>query len=93
MDVHEEEFVRTSDVVKRNGKLYNKLEHTYEFDDIAMNVVWLFPFEDLPRCSVDTSFRKHQSAQLLSWYLHPRTCPLASTTGSLWTSYLHGVRV
>ena len=50
MDVHEEEFVRTSDVVKRDGKLYNKLEHTYEFENkIAMNVVWLFPFEDLPQ--------------------------------------------
>ena len=34
---------RTTDVVKRQGKLYNKVEHTYEFDKaIDMNVVWLF---------------------------------------------------
>jgi len=50
MDVCEEEVYRTSDVVKRDGKLYNKLEHTYEFKEpIDMNVVWLFPFEDLPQ--------------------------------------------
>jgi len=50
MDVCEEEVYRTSDVVKRDGKLYNKVEHTYEFKEpIDMNVVWLFPFEDLPQ--------------------------------------------
>ncbi len=50
MDVCEEELYRTTDVVKRQGKLYNKVEHTYEFDKaIDMNVVWLFPFDDLPQ--------------------------------------------
>jgi|TARA_Y100000289_G_scaffold26365_1_gene25829 hypothetical protein len=50
MDVCEEEVYRTSDVVKRDGKLYNKVEHTFEFKEpIDMNVVWLFPFEDLPQ--------------------------------------------
>ena len=50
MDVCEEEVYRTSDVVKRDGKLHNKVEHTYEFKEpIDMNVVWLFPFEDLPQ--------------------------------------------
>ena len=50
MDVCEEEVYRTTDVVKRQGKLYNKVEHTYEFDKaIDMNVVWLFPFDDLPQ--------------------------------------------
>ena len=50
MDVCEEEVYRTTDVVKRDGKLYNKIEHTFEFEDpLDMNVVWLFPFEDLPQ--------------------------------------------
>ena len=50
MDVCEEEVYRTSDVVKRDGKLYNKVEHTFVFKEpIDMNVVWLFPFEDLPQ--------------------------------------------
>ena len=50
MDVCEEEVYRNTDVVKRDGKLYNKVEHTFEFEDkLDMNVVWLFPFEDLPQ--------------------------------------------
>ena len=50
MDVCEEEVYRTTDVVKRDGKLYNKVEHTFVFDKpLEMNVVWLFPFEDLPQ--------------------------------------------
>ena len=37
------------DVVVRNGRLYDKVHHTDEFDkDVYLNVVWLFPFEDLP---------------------------------------------
>ena len=35
--------------VIRGGKLYNKTDHTYTFDDaIALDVVWLFNFDDLP---------------------------------------------
>ena len=50
MDVCKEEVFRSTDVVKRDGKLYNKVNHTYEFDKpLDMNVVWLFPFEDLPQ--------------------------------------------
>ena len=50
MDVCEEEVYRTTDVVKRQGALYNKVDHTYKFDKpIDMNVVWLFDFEDLPQ--------------------------------------------
>ena len=37
------------DVVKRNGRLYDKVNHTDVFTgDIHVNVVWLFEFEDLP---------------------------------------------
>lgn len=38
--------------VLRNGKLYDKLAHTYQFvpgDVINCDVVWLFDFEDLPQ--------------------------------------------
>lgn len=39
------------DVVLRNGKLYDKVKHTYDFSDyneLKVNVVWLFDFEDIP---------------------------------------------
>ena len=37
------------DVVKRNGRLYDKVNHTDVFtDDQYVNLVWLFDFEDLP---------------------------------------------
>ena len=50
MDVCEEEIYRTTDVVQRDGKLYNKVKHTFEFDNaLDMNVIWLFPFNDIPQ--------------------------------------------
>ena len=40
---------RFQDVVKRDGKLYDKIKHSYEFDGpLSCDVVWLFNFEDLP---------------------------------------------
>ena len=37
------------DTVKRDGKLYDKLNHTYKFDrKIYYDIVWKFAFEDLP---------------------------------------------
>lgn len=39
------------DVVLRDGKLYDKINHTYDFsgyDKLELNVVWLFDFEDIP---------------------------------------------
>ena len=37
------------DVIIRNGKLYDKREHTYEFDEqLKLDVVWLFDFDDIP---------------------------------------------
>lgn len=36
-------------VVRRNGKLYNKIDHTYQWDNqLKCDVVWLFDFKDLP---------------------------------------------
>ena len=36
--------------IKRNGKLYDKVNHTYIWDDeeVYLNVVYLFPYEDIP---------------------------------------------
>jgi len=40
---------RGVDVVIRNGKLYNKIGHTFVFDkQIKCDVVWLLDFTDLP---------------------------------------------
>ena len=49
MDVSEGQVYRTTDVVKRSGKLYDKLKHTYEFENpLDFDIVWFFPYEDLP---------------------------------------------
>jgi hypothetical protein len=37
------------DLVKRNGKLYDKYNHTYTFtEDIEADVLWYLDFQDLP---------------------------------------------
>ena len=38
------------DVVIRNGKLYDKRNHTYKFDvdELKLDIIWLFDFEDIP---------------------------------------------
>ena len=37
------------DVVKRNGKLYDKNAHSYQFEhSLHVDVVWKFDYEDLP---------------------------------------------
>ena len=49
MDVTDGQVWRTTDVVKREGKLYDKLHHTYEFEGtIYFDITWKFPYEDLP---------------------------------------------
>jgi len=51
MDVYENAVYRTTDLVKRNGKLYDKLNHTFEFDpqqSILFNIVWKWDYEELP---------------------------------------------
>jgi len=36
-------------VVQRQGKLYNRTDHTYDFEDkLELDIVWLEDFEDLP---------------------------------------------
>lgn len=49
MDVSENDVYRCTDVVKRDGKLYDKIRHTFKFKGkFYFDVVWLFPFTDLP---------------------------------------------
>jgi len=48
-DVSDNQDYRTTDVVIRNGRLYDKIKHTDVFDtDLELDVVWLFDFNDLP---------------------------------------------
>ena len=49
MDVSENDVYRCTDVIKRDGKLYDKYAHSFEFrNPIYMDIVWLFPLTDLP---------------------------------------------
>ena len=51
MDVHENDVYRTTDLVRRKGKLYDKMNHTYKFDPlkaIYFDIVWKWEFEELP---------------------------------------------
>ena len=49
VDISEGQVYRTTDVIRRDGKLYNKLTHSYYFDKpIEADITWLLPYEDLP---------------------------------------------
>ena len=51
MDLHDNQARRPYDFVRRNGFLYDKIDHTDEFadvDSIDLDVVKLYNFEDLP---------------------------------------------
>ena len=51
MDVYENSVYRTTDLVRRNGKLYDKMNHTFEFDplkSIYFDIVWKWEYEELP---------------------------------------------
>jgi len=49
MDLHDNQARRHHDFVRRNGFLYDKIDHTDEFDDdLLLDVVRLYKFEDLP---------------------------------------------
>ena len=48
-DVHDGLYDRTRDVVKRNGKLYDKVTHTDVFSgELYFDITYLFDFEDIP---------------------------------------------
>lgn len=47
-DLHEGHD-KSMDVVRRNGKLYELVQHTYEFDDdVYLDITHLFTFENIP---------------------------------------------
>ena len=48
-DVTDGQDIKTTDVVVRNGRLYDKVKHTDVFsDDLIVDITWLFEFNDLP---------------------------------------------
>ena len=51
IDLHDEKD-NQYETVRRNGKLYDKVNHTYDWstwEKVACDVVWLFDWVDLPR--------------------------------------------
>ena len=49
MDLHDNRFDRRKDLVRRAGKIYDKVDHTDVFtEDLDLDVVRLYNFEDLP---------------------------------------------
>ena len=49
MDLHDNQARRTSNLVRRNGFLYDKQDHTDVFTtDLDLDIVRLYLFEDLP---------------------------------------------
>ena len=49
VDISDGQVSRFENPVKRNGFLYDKVNHTYIWKkDIAADVVWFFDYEDLP---------------------------------------------
>ena len=50
VDANEDKYQGKYDIVRRDGYLYDKKAHSYEFtENLVVDVVWLFPFEDLPK--------------------------------------------
>jgi len=48
-DLNEGQIYRNKDLIRRNGRLYDLVNHTDVFDgDLLIDIVYLWPFEDLP---------------------------------------------
>ena len=49
LDISEGQVFRTTDVVRRNGKLYDKFNHTYKFaSPISLDFTWKLLYEEIP---------------------------------------------
>lgn len=49
IDTNRDYHLASYDPVRRNGKLYDRLNHTYEWEDtIKADIIWYFDFTDLP---------------------------------------------
>ena len=57
VDINNDNVYRTKDIIRRDGKLYDKYNHTYEFDDtIEADITWFLHFYPVPtggKTSVD----------------------------------------
>lgn len=50
VDANEDKYQGKYDIVKRDGFLYDKKEHSYIFtEDLVVDMVWLFSFDDVPK--------------------------------------------
>ena len=48
-DLHSDHVDKSRDLVKRNGRLYDKVNHTDKFDEpLFLDIVTLYEFEDVP---------------------------------------------
>ena len=48
-DLHDKRIDKTKDLVRRNGRLYDLVEHTDQFtEDQYLDIVTLYPFSDVP---------------------------------------------
>ena len=48
-DLHEDSIDRSKNLVRRNGRLWDTINQTYEFDNsVFLDITWLWTFEDLP---------------------------------------------
>ena len=48
-DLHEDSVDRSKNLVRRNGRLWDTINQTYEFDNsVFLDITWLWTFEDLP---------------------------------------------
>ncbi len=48
-DLHDNLTKKTQDLVRRNGRLYDMVDHTDVFtEDVHLDIVYLWPYEDLP---------------------------------------------
>ena len=49
LDANDGWRTKAVDTIRKNGKLWDKVDHTFEFDDnLICDVVYLYEFEDLP---------------------------------------------
>ena len=49
VDINDGQIAKFQDPIKRQGFLYDKVKHTYIWDqDLTADIVWWFTFEDLP---------------------------------------------
>ena len=92
MDVSENDVYRYTDVIKRDGKLYDKLTHSFTFTDrIYFDIVYLFPLTDLPSVFqryVTNITPRRAATQLVD---NAQLTQLFTSTGDYFLRILYGV--